>query len=81
MVSSRTIRLPVCLHLASLRRIHKHWNGSQNTDTRQNPRNDLNNLQLMAFSQSSLDPTNALVTHYRAPHLVDEDAGDDPEDG
>jgi hypothetical protein len=64
-------RLPFALHLASLRRVHNHWNGSENTDTSQNPRENLDNLQLMTFSQSSLDTTNALVANYHTPHLVD----------
>lgn len=78
--SSRSMRLPLCLPLASLRSIHHHRNRSQHRNARQNPRNNLNNLQLMAFRQSSSDTANALVTNNNTPHLLNEYARDNPQD-
>jgi hypothetical protein len=64
----------------SLRGIHNNWHGRQYADSRQDPGNDLNNLQLMTFRQSTLDISHSLVAHDHTPHLMNENTRDDPED-
>lgn len=67
-----------------------HRNGRQHTNTRNNPSDDLDGLDLVAQRHASLDLALELVKIVRdtcigtfnvAPDLVDEHTRDDPEDG
>jgi len=73
------------LHLLPLNTIHHNRHRRQHTNPRKHPRNNLNDLQFMALGESILEPAfegaNALVADDGAPHLVDENTRDDPEDG
>lgn len=73
------------VRLPPLDAIHHYRHRRNDTNSRQNPRNNLDDLQLVALSQTileaALNGADALVADDGAPHLVDQDAGDDPEDG
>lgn len=65
-------------------------NRSENTESGDGPRNDFNNLDLVAETQATLDLAlefveaigDAIVLALDVtPHLVDQHTGDDPEDG
>jgi hypothetical protein len=56
-------RLPLHLSRASFSCIRKSRNRDKDTHSRQNPRDDLNHLQLMAFRPSSLYTTDSLITN------------------
>ena len=75
-----SILLRLCLSLASLGGIHDHRNGRQDADGSNNPGQNLDDLDLVAFTEPTgqLSHTAALEV---SPHCVDQDSGDDPEDG
>lgn len=65
-------------------------NCRQNTETRNGPRNNLDDLDLMAETQATFNlafefvetVSDAIVLAFDiSPHLVDQNTGDDPEDG
>lgn len=85
---SSPLSLSLGLHVLEPR--HDHGDGSQHADTGNNPSKNLNDLDLVTESQSALDlalklrdaANDACVLAFNiAPHLVDENTGDDPKDG
>lgn len=80
-LSPRNLRLiHFMLPLASLHRIHHHWYSCQNAYTCQHPRNDFDDLQFVAFCQSTSDMSYALVANYDSPHGMDQDSRHNPQD-
>jgi len=74
------VRLVLSLSLSPVHRMHHNGYRSQHTDRSKHPRDDLNNLQLMAHRQAALQLTNT-ATLDETPHLVDDHARRDPETG
>lgn len=76
--SARGSRLPLRLVLPPLHRMHHHWYCCKHTDGSENPCQNLDDLQLMAEAQSSLQSSHA-TTCDDTPHLMDDDTGGNPE--
>ena len=68
------------LPLPPLQRIHDHRNRSNDTHSRNDPGQDLNNLNLVTFAQTALDNSNT-AAFFVAPHVVNESARDNPKYG
>ncbi len=66
--------LPLSLRFPILRSIHQNRNRSNNAESGQYPCNNFDDLQLMAFCQTTLNATYALVAENNTPHRVNEDA-------
>lgn len=72
------MRLHLCLSLSSLHCIHHNWHSSHNAHTCDHPCNNLNDFQLMAFSQPPSDIADALVANNRSPHWMNQYTRYDP---
>jgi hypothetical protein len=80
----------MCLSLASLQRVHHNGDGGHHTYSRNGPCQNLDDLDLVAFAEAAHDLALELLcavgyafvgAFYVAPHVVDDDSGNDPEDG
>lgn len=73
------LHLPLSLPLPPRERKHDHGHGGNDADARDDPSQDFNDLDLVAFAYAILEVFDA-IAFLVSPHLTDEDARHDPED-
>ena len=72
--------LLLSLPLPSREREHNHWHRGNDADARDDPSQYLNDLNLVALAYAILEVLDA-IAFLVSPHLMDEDARYNPEDG